>query len=276
MTGTRRRAGIRPLRLVIVVLAGVLLLFGTLLFVRAALQPRRTTPLFDPPVLAGQQLWGYCAGGFYARHGDVIVLTSTGHCTTEGTVADDPDGITVRGVFGPAARDATCPYAGHRCASSDMNYLVVAKDRVPWGHLNTVDMGTGGYRIIPSGTSPLGCPDVAIGDPVEIDGRNINRTGRVLEKGEYLHPDDGDYFPCMIAADIAVESGDSGGAVLVRGIPAGVSSRSFGGMLGFTPLAEGMAQLGLDLCTTPNCGLPPPNGPSPASPGVPVNTPGGS
>jgi len=276
MTGTRRRAGIRPLRLVIVVLAGVLLLFGTLLFVRAALQPRRTTPLFDPPVLAGQQLWGYCAGGFYARHGDVIVLTSTGHCTTEGTVADDPDGITVRGVFGPAARDATCPYARHRCASSDMNYLVVAKDRVPWGHLNTVDMGTGGYRIIPSGTSPLGCPDVAIGDPVEIDGRNINRTGRVLEKGEYLHPDDGDYFPCMIAADIAVESGDSGGAVLVRGIPAGVSSRSFGGMLGFTPLAEGMAQLGLDLCTTPNCGLPPPNGPSPASPGVPVNTPGGS
>jgi len=276
MTGTRRRAGIRPVRVLIVVLAGLLLLIGTFLFARAALQPRRTTPLFDPPALAGQQLWGYCAGGFYARHGDVIVLTSTGHCTTEGTVADDPDGITVRGVFGPAARDATCPYAGHRCASSDMNYLVVAKDRVPWGHLNTVDMGTGGYRIIPSGTSPLGCRDVAIGDPVEIDGRNINRTGRVLEKGEYLHPDDGDYFPCMIAADIAVESGDSGGAVLVRGIPAGVSSRSFGGMLGFTPLAEGMAQLGLDLCTTPNCGLPPPNGPSPASPGVPVNTPGGS
>ena len=276
MTGTGLRGGIRPLRLLIVVLAGVLLLFGAFLFVRAALQPRRTTPLFDPPVLAGQQLWGYCAGGFYARHGDAIVLTSTGHCTTEGTVAYDPDGTTVRGVFGPAARDASCPYAGHRCAASDMNYLVVAKDRVPWGHLNTVDMGTGGYRIIPSGTSPLGCRDVAIGDPVEIDGRNINRTGRVLEKGDYLHPDDGDYFPCMIAADIAVEAGDSGGAVLVRGIPAGVSSRSFGGMLGFTPLAEGMAQLGLDLCTTPDCGLPPSNPSNPASPGVPVNTPGGS
>jgi hypothetical protein len=276
MTGTGRRAGIRPLRLLIVVLASLLLLIGVFVFVRAALQPRRTTPLFDPPVLAGQQLWGYCAGGFYARHGDAIVLTSTGHCTTEGTVANDPDGVTVRGVFGPAARDASCPYTGHRCAASDMNYLIVAKDRIPWGHLNTVDMGTGGYRIIPSGTSPLGCPDVAIGDPVEIDGRNINRTGTVLEKGDYLHPDDGDYFPCMIAADIAVESGDSGGAVLVRGIPAGVSSRSFGGMLGFTPLAEGMAQLGLDLCTTPDCGLSPPAARAPASPGVPVNTPGGS
>ena len=66
--------------------------------------------MYDPPVLAGQQLWGACAGGFYARHGDTIVLTSTGHCTREGTVAYDPDGVTVRGVFGPAARDATCPY----------------------------------------------------------------------------------------------------------------------------------------------------------------------
>jgi hypothetical protein len=276
MTRTGLRAGIRPVRLLIVVLVGLLVALGAFLFVRAALQPRRTTPVFDPPVLAGQQLWGYCAGGFYARHGDAIVLTSTGHCTSEGTVAYDPDGITVRGVFGPAARDASCPYAGHRCAASDINYLVVAKDRVPWGHLNTVDMGTGGYRIIPSGASPLGCPDVAIGDPVEIDGRNIDRKGKVLDKGEYLHAEDGDYFPCMIAADIAVDAGDSGGAVLVRGIPAGVSSRSFGGMLGFTPLAEGMAQLGLDLCTTPNCGLPPPSPSSPASPGVPVNTPGGS
>jgi hypothetical protein len=276
MTGTGVRAGIRPRRLLILGLAGVLLVIVAFLFVRAALQPRRTSPVYDPPVLAGQQLWGYCAGGFYARRGDVIVLTSTGHCTTEGTVAYEPDGVTVRGVFGPAARDASCPHSGHRCAASDINYLVVAKDRVPWGHLNTVDMGTGGYRIIPSGASPLGCPDVAIGDPVEIDGRNINRKGTVLEKGEYLHPEDGDYFPCMIAADIKVEAGDSGGAVLVRGIPAGVSSRSFGGMLGFTPLAEGLVQLGLELCTTPDCGLAPPNRSSPASSGIPVNTPGGS
>ena len=67
----------------------------------------------------------------------------------------------------------------------------------------------------------------------------------------------------MIAARIGVDVGDSGGAVLVRGIPAGVTSRSFGGWLGFTPLAEGLAQLGLELCTTPDCGLVPPAGDPP-------------
>jgi hypothetical protein len=251
-------ARVRALRLLIVVPAGLLLGIGAFWIVSAIAQPRRSTPVYDPPVLAGQQLWGACAGGFYARHGDTIVLTSTGHCTTEGTVAYDPDGTTVRGVFGPAARDATCPYPGHTCAASDLNYLVVATDRIPWGHLNVVDLGTAGYRIIPAGTRPLACPDIAIGDPVEIDGRNVYRIGTVAEKGEYLHPEDGSYFPCMFAARIPVGVGDSGGAVLVRGIPGGVTSRSFGGWLGFTPLAEGLAELGLDLCTTPDCGLVPP------------------
>lgn len=244
-------------RLVIVVLAGLALGIGLFWIVTTITQPRRTTEVYDPPVLAGQQLWGACAGGFYARRGDTIVLTSTGHCTTEGTVAYDADGATVRGVFGPAARDATCPYPGHTCASSDINYLVVAPDRIPWGHLNEVDLGTAGYRVIEPGTRPLACADIEIGDLVEIDGRNIYRSGPVAEKGEYLHPEDGSYFPCMIAARIQAAVGDSGGAVLVRGIPAGVTSRSFGGWLGFTPLAEGLAQLGLELCTTPDCGLAP-------------------
>ena len=180
------------------------------LVVAPAMEPQRTTPIYDPPVLAGQQLWGACAGGFYARHGDTIVLTSTGHCTSEGTVAYDPDGMTVRGVFGPAARSASCPHQGHKCAASDMNYLVVAKDRIPWGHLNVVDLGTAGYRIIPPGTRPLACVDIAIGDQVEIDGRNSYRSGTVAEKGEYLHPEDGDYFPCMIAANIQVVATEEG------------------------------------------------------------------
>jgi hypothetical protein len=252
---TNVRARVRLVRLLIVVLAGLLLGIGTFSIVSAALQPRRITEVYDPPVLAGQQLWGYCSGGFYARLGDTIVLTSTGHCTTEGAVAYDPDGTTVRGVFGPAARDASCPYPGHTCAASDLNYLVVAPGRIPWGHLNVVDLGTAGYRIIPSGTRALACADIAVGDQVEIDGRNTYRSGTVAEKGEYLHPEDGDYFPCMIGARIQAGVGDSGGAVLVRGIPAGVTSRSFGGWLGFTPLAEGLAELGLDLCTTPDCGL---------------------
>jgi len=255
VVGASARGRIRAVRLLIVVLAGLLLGIGTFSIVSVVTQPRRTTAVYDPPVLAGQHLWGYCSGGFYARRGDTIVLTSTGHCTTEGTVAYDPDGTTVRGVFGPAARDASCPYPGHTCAASDLNYLVVAPDRIPWGHLNVVDLGTAGYRVIPPGTRPLACADVAIGDRVEINGRNVYRSGTVAEKGEYLHPEDGSYFPCMIAARIQVDVGDSGGAVLVRGIPAGVTSRSFGGNLGFTPLAEGLAELGLELCTTPDCGL---------------------
>jgi hypothetical protein len=134
-----------------------------------------------------------------------------------------------------------------------MTYLVVAEDRIPWGRLNLVDMGAGGYREIAPGTEPLRCDDVAIGDAVEINGQGLFRTGAVAEKGSNDFPEDGHYFPCIIAAGVEVNSGDSGGAVLVRGLPAGVASRSFGGALGFTPLAEGLEQLGLELCTTPNC-----------------------
>ena len=250
----------RTLRLLAVALAGIAVGTGALAAARALTAQHRSTPVYDPPVLAGQPLYGYCSGGVYARLGDIVVLTSTGHCTSEGTVATDPDGTGVRGVFGPAARDATCPYPGHTCASSDINSLVVAADRIPWGHLNVVDMGTGGYRIIAPGTRPLACADVAVGDPVEIDGRGTYRAGKVIQKGDNNKPadEDGAYFPCMVAADIQVGTGDSGGAVLVRGIPAGVTSRSFGGYLGFTPLAEGLAQLGLELCDTPDCGLTPP------------------
>ena len=256
---TTRAASVGRRRLGVVIVIGLGLLFGISAFslVQAVTTRHRTTPIYVPPVVAGQVLWGYCSGGFYARLGEAVVLTSTGHCTSEGTVAYAPDGITIRGIFGRAARDATCPYPGHWCASSDLNYLVVAADQVPWGHLNEVDLGTAGYRVIPPGTRPLACPDIAIGDEVEINGRDIYRRGTVSEKGENLKPadEDGAFFPCMVAASVEVGGGDSGGAVLVRGIPAGVSSRSFGGSLGFTPLAEGLKQLGLELCTAPDCGL---------------------
>ncbi len=111
---------VRPFQFLIVVLVGVTIVACALAVVRV-MEPQRTTAVYDPPVLAGQQLWGACAGGFYARHGDTVVLTSTGHCTSEGTVAYDPDSTTVRGVFGPRAQDASCPYPGHKCAVSDIN-----------------------------------------------------------------------------------------------------------------------------------------------------------
>jgi len=249
----------RRKRILSVAFAVAAIVVAAVVVVRVTTPARRTTPVYDPPVLAGQPLWGYCSAGFYARHDDTIVLTSTGHCTSEGTVAHDPDGVGVRGVFGPAAKDATCPHANHTCASSDINYLIVATDRIPWGRLNLVDLGVGGYREIPAGTRPLACADTAIGDQVEINGRDIFRSGHVVQKGENLNDQDGAYFPCMVIADAQVATGDSGGAVLARGVPAGVISRSFGGSLGFTPLAEGLTQLGLELCTTPDCGLQPPS-----------------
>lgn len=254
MPATRTSPLVRARRLVIVALIGVLLGIGLFWGVSAVTTPRRTTPLYDPPVLAGQQIPDYCSAGVYARHGDTIVLTSSPHCGDEGSVVRD------QGVAGPWAQDATCPYAGHTCHASDMNYIVVAQDRIPWGHLNVIDLGVGGYRILEPGAQSLTCSEIAIGDPIEMDGRNIYRTGTVTGKGQNLHPpaQDGSYFPCMIVSDLQVGGGDSGSVVLVRGIPAGVSSRTFGGNLGFTPLAEGLAELGLDLCTTPDCGLAPP------------------
>ena len=238
---------------------------GALILAGLALAPNvlfpRTVPSGEPPVVAGRQLWGACAGGFYARLEETVVLTSSAHCASEGTTAFEPDGRTVRGVFGPGALLEPCPHERHTCRPSDMNFLVVAPDRIPWGRLNHVDMSEGGMRVIEPGTAPLACADINVGDAVEIGGRDKYRAGTVAETGEYLHDPvaDGDYFPCIVAAgDIQVGTGDSGGAVLVRGLPAGATSRSFGGLLGFTPLAEGLRALGLELCTTPDCGLTPP------------------
>ena len=74
---------------------------------------------------------------------------------------------------------ASCPYPGYRCTASDMNYLIVAPDRIPWGHLNEIDMGAGGYRMVTPDTQPLECADIHDGDQLEFDGRAIYRTGKV-------------------------------------------------------------------------------------------------
>src|ERR687897_516401 len=102
-----------------------------------------------------------------ARLEDAVVITSSAHCATEGMTAWEPDGRTVRGVFGPAALLEPCPYERHTCRPSDMNYLVMAPDRIPWGRLNVVDMGEGGERVIEPGAAPLSCSDIKVGDEVE-------------------------------------------------------------------------------------------------------------
>jgi hypothetical protein len=61
----------------------------------------------------------------------------------------------------------------------------------------------------------------------------------------------------MVITDINAYLGDSGGAVLVNGLPAGTTAREIGGYLAFTPLAEGLENLALVLCTSPDCDLSP-------------------
>jgi hypothetical protein len=212
----------------------------------------RTTTRFDPPVWSGQNVPGACSGGFYARHGETIVLTIVGHCATPGATLRDATGRMI-GVFGPRAELADCP-VNRFCSPSDILPLSLASDRIPWGHLNVVDLGAGGYRTIEAGTRPLACADIQVGDRVEIDGREHYRAGTVLSSGRY---DLDVIFPCMVVADIEVVTGDSGGAVLVNGAPAGIISRQINGLLGFTPLAEGLDSLGLTVCTTPDCDLSP-------------------
>ena len=251
MPGPRRPGARRIVVALNVVLWTVVLAAAGWWSLRDANETRRSTTRFDPPVWAGQNVPGACSGGFYARHDRTIVLTIVAHCATPGTSLSDASGRI--GVFGPMASLADCP-PGRFCAPSDFLTLALASDRIPWGHLNMVDMGAGGYRTIEPGTKPLACGDIGVGQLVEVDGREHFRTGKVLTVGPYHYATD-TIFPCMAIADISAFVGDSGGAVLVDGAPAGVISRQIGDNLGFTPLAEGLENLGLTLCTTPDCDL---------------------
>jgi hypothetical protein len=241
------------LAVALLVLVGLAAWWGTGAL-RDHAQTARSTTRFDPPVWAGQNVPGACSGGFYARDADTIVLTIVAHCAEPGTSLRDGAGRLI-GVFGPRAELADCP-VNRFCAPSDILTLALVADRIPWGHLNVVDLGAGGYRTIERGTEPLACGDIAIGAPVETDGRERYRTGTVIGSGRYQYPTD-TIFPCMVEADIDVAVGDSGAAVLVGELPAGIISRELGGRLGFTPLAEGLENLGLTLCTTPDCDLTP-------------------
>ena len=253
----RSRRGARWVRALTLVLLAIVLVSGGVWaasVIRDRDQTARTTARFDPPVWAGQNVPGACSGGFYARREQTIVLTIVAHCANPGDTLRDGMGRVV-GVFGPRAELTDCP-VGRFCAPSDFLAMDLASDYIPWGHLNQVDMGAGGYRTFEAGARPLACDDIEVGDRVEIDGREHYRTGTVIANAPYQNETD-TMFPCMVVADIQVVVGDSGGAVLVNGAPAGVISRQLGGRLGFTPLAEGLDNLGLTLCTTPDCDLSP-------------------
>ena len=247
---------IRPNRVVFVLLVAVLVLVVVKLAVpkvQFLLATTRTSPAFNPPVDAGQFLIG--AGGFYAREGDHVVLTMSAHCGEPGSQVRTDAG-TLLGVEGPRAQLADCP-AGRFCSPSDFMPLVLEPSQVPWGHLNLVDFTGGGYRTLAPGAAPLACGDIHVGDVVEVGGRNWYRSGKVIQLDQpYSFPTDV-IFPCLFITDIEAGIGDSGGAVLDQGRPAGITAREMDGYLGFTPLAEGRENLGRSLCTDPNCGLVP-------------------
>ena len=256
----KRGRGLRVLRAIYVVLVVVFVAataYTAALLLREYIETNRTTARFDPPVLAGQLVPGPCAnGGFHARFRDTIVVTMAAHCSIAipGTPMRDADGRLV-GIFGRAAEFADCA-ADRRCAPSDLVWLALAPDRIPWGHLNLVDMGAGGYRTITPETSPLTCADMHVGDPVEVIGREHFRSGKLLAVGPYEYAEDVNY-PCMVITDVAGFHGDSGGPALVNGLPAGTTARVISGYVAFTPLPDALANLGLELCTEPNCGLSP-------------------
>ena len=252
----RQRATRRVLLVLIAILGGIAIaLAGRWIYtvMRDRDETTRTTARFEPPVWAGQNVPWACSGGFYARHDRTIVLTIVAHCAQPGTELRDFGSFI--GTFGPMAALSDCP-ALRFCAPSDFLTLALAPDRIPWGHLNLVDLGAGGYRTIAPGTKALSCEDIAPGEHVETNAREHYRVGPVLAVGPYEYETD-TMFPCMIVADIEVVIGDSGGAVLVDGEPAGIVSRGIGDRIGFTPLAEGLENLGLELCTTPDCDLSP-------------------
>jgi hypothetical protein len=236
-----------------VFVVGSVSLLGVLVVVMGADPARpspRTTPVYDPPVLAGQAV--SCTGGFYAHRGESVVLTISDHCYDRANPPRDAGGRVI-GTYGADARRSPCP-EGRTCAGSDIVELVLTADHIPWGHLNEVDLGSGGYRAIEADAAPLSCSDLHEGMAVETDGRGIYRLGHILAIEPYALESDV-IFPCMAITDMPAGVGDSGGAVIADGRPAGIAARSFGGRLGFTPLAEGLADLGLTLCTESDCGL---------------------
>ena len=241
-----------------VVLLGVLLAMGTwwaAAAIREHDQTTRVAPRYDPPVMAGQHIVPGCPGGFYARRGSTVVVTVSAHCLNPGAVLHDAAGRLI-GTVGPRAQTFDgCPRTRF-CAPSDFMAVSVAADRIPWGHLNEVDLGAGGYRTLASGVRALGCADLAAGQRAETNGREHYRAGRIIVVGPYANAAD-TIFPCMAVIDVDVATGDSGASVLVDGQPAGVVARNMGGRVGFTALAEGLENLGLTLCTTPDCELSP-------------------
>ena len=233
-----------------------------------------TSASYDPnvrPTGAGRpaNLGGVCSGEVPTpAMGSTIVLTTTA-LRRRGTGGPTPgNGPSGRGVSsGRAGPGATCPYPRTPRAATDLNYAVVAPGSpVLWGHLNGIGPGHGRLPDHPAGTRPLACRRHSDRRPRWRSTAATSIEAERSRKGENHHPEGRSYFPCMVAAAIQVGVGDSGGAVLVRGIPAGVTSRRLRRMARVHPVAEGMAELDSNSARRPTADS------VPQPPGAPTGT----
>src|SRR5215208_1243607 len=77
---TAARSAMRARRVIFLLLVAALV-GALLLIVNAARSRIRTTPVYEPPVLAGQVVG--CTAGFYAHRGSTLVLTRSEEHTSE-------------------------------------------------------------------------------------------------------------------------------------------------------------------------------------------------
>ena len=103
---------------------------------------------------------------------------------------------------------------------------MLAPGHIPWGHLNLVDLGAGGYRTIAPDARPLSCGDLHEGASVETEARRLPQR-HDPHRGALRRETD-TIFPCMAVTNMEAGVGDSGGAVLLDGQPAGIAARASG------------------------------------------------
>ena len=104
------------------------------------------------------------------------------------------------------------------------------------------------------------CDDIAIDDPIELNGRNVYRTGRSPRRASTSTPSSRTARTSRACSRHGSRSGRATPAAWCSsaGFPRASRRAASAGTSASRPLAEGLAELGLDLCTTPDCGLTPP------------------
>ena len=245
MKKERRYASSRPapLHLLTFVLAGLLVGIAAFWIVSAVTQPHDAPPRYTTArSSAGQQPGAWLPGGFTARHGDAIVLTSTSHCTTESTNALRPDGTTVAppASFGPAAPQIPRAHIRPaRARASGLNYLafVVARDRIPQSICGRRWTWARRARRPSARHAAARLRDICCDESRDRRSGTATLAETVTEKGGNLQTGQCPTSPSQSSPTHYGESGALGAQSWCGDRPVSRVAAS-AGALGFTPLAE--------------------------------------